>query len=540
MAVKQKSESHENLYASTSKFRFRQVQSLFDSHVGSDGVAQIIFSLLVTFCSSLSSFGFVVRFLAFWTHQKAFSKAPEGVSLHILAGVMFLIDISFQFGRLSVLLVIISWACAFDVLQKNLEDHLEKSKYRSHVQRFSFQMVFHRIAEILRNLSKIVQEEESISGRAFCIANEIFTTEKTFVKSLQVIKEVYADPMENILSYDDSFMTKNSWKTIFQNFPAILKLHEKILEDMEEVLKKGKIKGKEDLGKFLYSKYNAEIVEFYTLYMNSYDRKTKELENLQTSEKFSSFLASQISNSKSDGRPLDALLIRPIQRLPSVLLLLKDFHRELQKQDSKYSSTVETSYEQMKLILERLNKEKGIDEGRQKLLNLATRVENFPQGIVSAERILLESASITVEQDISIDRNRLSKGKSSITFHLMSDMIILTKTKTKSVGLKRSKIDTELFVGLIKKENISQIFQVNSNLNIGIYFSENDRPNQLFYFSVLGSRDRLVGKLKNFEKYKIYDDFTPKSPVRARSKSFDRAALVRRSFDFQKKINLEI
>jgi len=49
----------------------------------------------------------------------------------------------------------------------------------------------------------------------------------------------------------------------------------------------------------------------------------------------------------------------------------------------------------MKLILERLNKEKGIDEGRQKLLNLATRVENFPQGIVSAERILLESASIT-------------------------------------------------------------------------------------------------------------------------------------------------
>lgn len=97
--------------------------------------------------------------------------------------------------------------------------------------------------------------------------------------------------MENILSYDDSFMTKNSWKTIFQNFPAILKLHEKILEDMEEVLKKGKIKGKEDLGKFLYSKYNAEIVEVYTLYMNSYDRKTKELENLQTSEKFSSFLA---------------------------------------------------------------------------------------------------------------------------------------------------------------------------------------------------------------------------------------------------------
>ena len=137
----------------------------------------------------------------------------------------------------------------------------------------------------------MVQEEESIEGRAFCIANEIFTTEKTFVKSLRVIKEVYADPMENILSYDDSFMTRNSWKTIFQNFPAILNLHERILKDMENVLSKGKIKGEDDLEKFLYSKYTAEIVESYTLYMNSYDRKSDELAVLQTNAKFASFLA---------------------------------------------------------------------------------------------------------------------------------------------------------------------------------------------------------------------------------------------------------
>ena len=105
-------------------------------------------------------------------------------------------------------------------------------------------------------------------------------------------------------------------------------------------------------------------------------------------------ISSQISNSKGDGRPLDALLIRPIQRLPSVLLLLKDFHRELEKAESKYSSIVEMSFDQMKLILERLNKEKGIDEGRQRMLNLATTVENFPQGLVSSHRILLETSAV--------------------------------------------------------------------------------------------------------------------------------------------------
>ena len=48
------------------------------------------------------------------------------------------------------------------------------------------------------------------------------------------------------------------------------------------------------------------------------------------------------------------------------------------------------------------------------------------------------------------------------------------------------------------------LIQVNSNLNIGIYFSENDRANQLFYFSVVGSvpRERLVEKLKSFENTK--------------------------------------
>ena len=55
----------------------------------------------------------------------------------------------------------------------------------------------------------------------------------------------------------------------------------------------------------------------------AFDKKTEELTKLKKSEKFCNFLTSQLLNEKCNGQPIDALLIRPIQRIPSLLLLYK-------------------------------------------------------------------------------------------------------------------------------------------------------------------------------------------------------------------------
>lgn len=94
---------------------------------------------------------------------------------------------------------------------------------------------------------------------------------------------------------------------------------------MQTEVKNGHVNGL-NMNPFLIGNYSGEILESYSHYMKAFDKKTEELEKLKKNEKFCSFLTSQLLNEKCNGQPIDALLIRPIQRIPSLLLLYKGTH----------------------------------------------------------------------------------------------------------------------------------------------------------------------------------------------------------------------
>ena len=180
----------------------------------------------------------------------------------------------------------------------------------------------------------------------------------------------------------------------------ILNLHSRILLKMESEVSGGHVRGK-NITPFIIGNYSGQILENYGLYMKSFDKKTDELTKLKKNEKFCTFLTNQLMNEKCNGQPLDALLIRPIQRIPSLLLLYKgnrlgicptfnvasDLHKELSQIDSVHSFDIKEVVEQLEELLTKLNHEKGLDEGRQRLLEMATSIEHFPQDIVSSQRI---------------------------------------------------------------------------------------------------------------------------------------------------------
>ena len=125
---------------------------------------------------------------------------------------------------------------------------------------------------------------------------------------------------------------------------------------MEREVTNGHVSGK-NISPFIIGNFCGEILESYSLYMKgtvldstvkmhghagslretvhfqyfdmnfeskkAFDKKTEELTKLKKSEKFCNFLTSQLLNEKCNGQPIDALLIRPIQRIPSLLLLYK-------------------------------------------------------------------------------------------------------------------------------------------------------------------------------------------------------------------------
>ena len=64
-----------------------------------------------------------------------------------------------------------------------------------------------------------------------------------------------------------------------------------------------------------------------------------------------------------------------------------DLYKELSQIDSVHSFDIKEVVEQLEELLTKLNHEKGLDEGRQRLLEMATAIEHFPQDIVSSQRI---------------------------------------------------------------------------------------------------------------------------------------------------------
>ena len=213
--------------------------------------------------------------------------------------------------------------------------------------------------QMFRNARQRLGISETLSGKPLFVMNEIFTTEKTYIRNLQALKQVFQEPMqgkaieylkiqiyklcvdfrqklhlfvfkksyisfEAILTYDDGFLQQKSIRLIFQNLGEITRLHEKMFSEMKKCATNGQVSGS-NIEPFLLGKYSAEMLECYGPYMRSFEKKTEELLQLRKNEKFSNFLVNQLGNPQCQGQPIDALLIRPIQRIPSLLLLYKGF-----------------------------------------------------------------------------------------------------------------------------------------------------------------------------------------------------------------------
>jgi len=319
----------------------------------------------------------------------------------------------------------------------------------------------------------------------------------------------------------------------------ILNLHSRILLKMESEVTGGHVSGK-NITPFIIGNYSGQILENYGLYMKSFDKKTDELTKLKKNEKFCTFLTNQLMNEKCNGQPLDALLIRPIQRIPSLLLLYKDLHKELSQIDSVHSFDIKEVVEQLEELLTKLNHEKGLDEGRQRLLEMATSIEHFPQDIVSSQRIAIEKTTIQVELDATLDGYRLSKGKSKLNLYLLTDLLILTKIKSKGLMTKTSK---EIYVTTIMHDSISQVFKISERSNeFAIEFTVNEMKQFLVFSTTDFSNtfsEKLTDILNGIEVRSIHlnelkQQFTPTKNPKKRTKSTDRFGSQRNS------INIEI
>lgn len=139
--------------------------------------------------------------------------------------------------------------------------------------------------------------------------------------------------------------------------------------------------------------------------------------------------------------------------------IYSDLYKELNAMDSMYSFYIKEVVDQLNDLLLKLNHEKGMDEGRQRLLEMATSIEQFPQDIVSSQRIATEKTTIQVEQDGNIGDFRISKGKTKLNLYLLTDLIIISKLKQRGLVNKTNK---EIYMTTIMHDSIRGLYRVSS------------------------------------------------------------------------------
>ena len=143
----------------------------------------------------------------------------------------------------------------------------------------------------------------------------------------------------------------------------------------------------------------------------------------------------------------------------SIYCIYSDLYKELNAMDSMYSFYIKEVVDQLNDLLLKLNHEKGMDEGRQRLLEMATSIEQFPQDIVSSQRIATEKTTIQVEQDGNIGDFRISKGKTKLNLYLLTDLIIISKLKQRGLVNKTNK---EIYMTTIMHDSIRGLYRVSS------------------------------------------------------------------------------
>ncbi|XP_073255407.1 protein ECT2-like [Porites lutea] len=254
------------------------------------------------------------------------------------------------------------------------------------------------------------------------VAMELLQTERNYVEILTNILKVFKEPLEKE-PCGGSIISAEDIKTIFGRLPGILEVHNKIMNELEALLNEWR----EDkcIGNII-SNHADELVKVYPPFVN-YFEMTKETVARCDREfpRFHAFLKACLSRPECGRQSLAELLIRPVQRLPSMNLLLSDLLKHTDKKNPDHTA-LGLAVDSLKNVMTHINEDKRKTEGQVQMFEILRDVDGCPAYVLSSHRVYVTKAD-TFELSDTI----CGKGE-AVTIFLFSDSMEVTKRR----GLK--------------------------------------------------------------------------------------------------------
>ncbi|XP_064454334.1 rho guanine nucleotide exchange factor TIAM2 isoform X6 [Mirounga angustirostris] len=159
------------------------------------------------------------------------------------------------------------------------------------------------------------------------VIQELMDTEKSYVKDLSCLFELYLVPLQN-----ETFLTQDEMESLFGSLPEMLEFQKVFLETLEDGISASSdfssLETPSQFRKLLFSLggsflYYADHFKLYSGFCANHIKVQKVLERAKTDKAFKAFLDAR-NPTKQHSSTLESYLIKPVQRVLKYPLLLKE------------------------------------------------------------------------------------------------------------------------------------------------------------------------------------------------------------------------
>ncbi|XP_054652575.1 rho guanine nucleotide exchange factor TIAM2 isoform X2 [Dunckerocampus dactyliophorus] len=176
---------------------------------------------------------------------------------------------------------------------------------------------------LVRSCPKHMSGTERLSK----VIQELVDTEKSYVKDLECVFEIYLKPLQN-----ETFLTLDEMESLFGSLPEMLDFQRVFLQTLEEMITSypdfSTLETPSQFKKLLFSLggsflYYADHFKLYSGFCANHIKVQKVLERAKTDRAFKEFLDAR-NPTKQHSSTLESYLIKPVQRVLKYPLLLRE------------------------------------------------------------------------------------------------------------------------------------------------------------------------------------------------------------------------
>uniref|UniRef100_A0AAG5D338 Protein ECT2 n=1 Tax=Anopheles atroparvus TaxID=41427 RepID=A0AAG5D338_ANOAO len=331
---------------------------------------------------------------------------------------------------------------------------------------------------------------------------DFFHTESNYVGILDTIVTLFKEPLEEMVESENPLLNKSELKSVFGNFLPIHDVHKRMLDRLKEI--NGRWSEDVLIGQIVLD-HRDDLLKAYPPYVNFFEQMKETLLQCDaTNPRFHAFLKINQAKPECGRQSLQDLMIRPVQRLPSISLLLNDILKHTPKTNPD-SKKLDDALKAIKEVMTYINEDKRKTEGQMAMFDIFNDIDNCPPHLVSSHRSFVSRCEVTELSD------SLSGRGDPLVLFLFSDTLEVCKKRsrvfnsvkspnTNSLNLTRSSCATTKPYKHVKLMPLSTIRQVVNIIDSARAFSLFFREDRQYSFNIADEEQDKLNYLKSLSK----------------------------------------